>query len=69
MFKIYVQRCGRMDVSVRLYMMQIFVCKQGLAVGSAMIDGEMYLVAFGGYNGKYSNEVCKLFFFFNSFLY
>ena len=25
---------------------------------SAIIDGEMYLVAFGGYNGKYSNEVC-----------
>ncbi|KAG2729731.1 hypothetical protein I3760_01G263200 [Carya illinoinensis] len=29
----------------------------GLSVCSALIDGEKYLVAFGGYNGKYSNEV------------
>lgn len=31
--------------------------KQGLSVSSVLIDGEHYLVAFGGYNGKYSNEV------------
>ncbi|KAL8210624.1 hypothetical protein R6Q57_005061 [Mikania cordata] len=29
----------------------------GLSVSSALIDGEPFLVAFGGYNGKYSNEV------------
>lgn len=31
--------------------------KQGLSIGSATIDGEKHLVAFGGYNGKYNNEV------------
>lgn len=25
-----------------------------------MIDGEKLLIAFGGYNGKYNNEVFKL---------
>ncbi|KAK7268495.1 hypothetical protein RIF29_21194 [Crotalaria pallida] len=30
---------------------------EGLSVSSALIDGEKYLLAFGGYNGKYSNEV------------
>lgn len=33
------------------------LASEGLTVCSASIDGEMYLVAFGGYNGKYSNEV------------
>ncbi|XP_057979282.1 acyl-CoA-binding domain-containing protein 4 isoform X2 [Malania oleifera] len=30
---------------------------EGLTVCSACIDGEKHLVAFGGYNGKYNNEV------------
>ncbi|XP_021295609.1 acyl-CoA-binding domain-containing protein 4 isoform X1 [Herrania umbratica] len=30
---------------------------EGLSVCSAIIDGEKHLIAFGGYNGKYSNEV------------
>ncbi|KAG5152455.1 hypothetical protein JHK84_028927 [Glycine max] len=30
---------------------------EGLSVCSAKIDGEKYLLAFGGYNGRYSNEV------------
>ncbi|KAF9676617.1 hypothetical protein SADUNF_Sadunf08G0021200 [Salix dunnii] len=30
---------------------------QGLSVCSVFINGERYLVAFGGYNGKYYNEV------------
>ncbi|KAK7278611.1 hypothetical protein RJT34_23643 [Clitoria ternatea] len=30
---------------------------EGLSVCSALIDGEKYLLAFGGYNGRYSNEV------------
>ncbi|XP_061363797.1 acyl-CoA-binding domain-containing protein 6 [Gastrolobium bilobum] len=30
---------------------------EGLSVCSASIDGEKYLLAFGGYNGRYSNEV------------
>ncbi|XP_039003532.1 acyl-CoA-binding domain-containing protein 6-like [Hibiscus syriacus] len=29
----------------------------GLSICSAVIDGGKYLVAFGGYNGKYNNEV------------
>lgn len=33
---------------------------QGLSVCSALIDGEKYLLAFGGYNGRYSNEVCDV---------
>ncbi|KAF7820199.1 acyl-CoA-binding domain-containing protein 4 [Senna tora] len=33
------------------------LASEGLTVCSALIDGENYLVAFGGYNGKYSNEV------------
>lgn len=31
--------------------------KQGLSVSSSIIHGEKFLVAFGGYNGKYNNEV------------
>ncbi|KHN00947.1 Acyl-CoA-binding domain-containing protein 4 [Glycine soja] len=31
---------------------------EGLSVCSATIGGEKYLLAFGGYNGRYSNEVC-----------
>ncbi|MED6109042.1 hypothetical protein PIB30_029995 [Stylosanthes scabra] len=30
---------------------------EGLSVCSTLIDGEKYLLAFGGYNGRYSNEV------------
>ncbi|KAI3520401.1 hypothetical protein L1887_09798 [Cichorium endivia] len=33
------------------------LASEGLSVSSAFIDGEHYLVAFGGYNGKYHNEV------------
>ncbi|KAH7547823.1 hypothetical protein ACOSQ2_033288 [Xanthoceras sorbifolium] len=33
------------------------LASEGLSVCSALIDGERYLVAFGGYNGKYNNEV------------
>ncbi|XP_019428551.1 PREDICTED: acyl-CoA-binding domain-containing protein 4-like isoform X2 [Lupinus angustifolius] len=33
---------------------------EGLSVCSALIDGEKYLLAFGGYNGRYSNEVFVL---------
>lgn len=36
---------------------QLAIQMQGLSVCSAIIDGEKHLVAFGGYNGKYSNEV------------
>ncbi|XP_028094223.1 acyl-CoA-binding domain-containing protein 4-like [Camellia sinensis] len=30
---------------------------QGLSVSSVLLDGEKILIAFGGYNGKYNNEV------------
>lgn len=33
---------------------------QGLTVCSETIDGEKLLLAFGGYNGKYNNEVSIL---------
>ncbi|KAI3809226.1 hypothetical protein L1987_25196 [Smallanthus sonchifolius] len=33
------------------------LASEGLSVSSALIDGEQFLVAFGGYNGKYNNEV------------
>ncbi|XP_076957384.1 acyl-CoA-binding domain-containing protein 4-like [Bidens hawaiensis] len=33
------------------------LASEGLSVSSAFLDGDQYLVAFGGYNGKYSNEV------------
>ncbi|KAL4576805.1 hypothetical protein LXL04_012905 [Taraxacum kok-saghyz] len=33
------------------------LASEGLTVSSAVIDNEHYLVAFGGYNGKYNNEV------------
>ncbi|GAV64742.1 Kelch_1 domain-containing protein/Kelch_4 domain-containing protein [Cephalotus follicularis] len=33
------------------------LASEGLSVCSASIDGENHLVAFGGYNGKYNNEV------------
>ncbi|KAK0592644.1 hypothetical protein LWI29_022839 [Acer saccharum] len=33
------------------------LASEGLSVCSASIDGEKYMVAFGGYNGKYNNEV------------
>ncbi|KAG2729734.1 hypothetical protein I3760_01G263400 [Carya illinoinensis] len=33
------------------------LASEGLSVCLALVDGEKYLVAFGGYNGKYSNEV------------
>ncbi|MFS8012389.1 putative galactose oxidase/kelch, beta-propeller, kelch-type beta propeller [Helianthus anomalus] len=33
------------------------LASEGLSVSSAFIDGDQFLVAFGGYNGKYNNEV------------
>ncbi|KAL7252847.1 hypothetical protein ACSBR1_007407 [Camellia fascicularis] len=33
------------------------LASEGLSVSSAVVDGEKILVAFGGYNGKYNNEV------------
>nr|XP_016445961.1 PREDICTED: acyl-CoA-binding domain-containing protein 4 isoform X1 [Nicotiana tabacum] len=33
------------------------LASEGLSVSSALLDGEKFLVAFGGYNGKYNNEV------------
>ncbi|CAN4126519.1 unnamed protein product [Withania somnifera] len=33
------------------------LASEGLSVSSASLDGERFLVAFGGYNGKYNNEV------------
>lgn len=33
------------------------LASEGLSVSSALIDGDHYLIAFGGYNGKYNNEV------------
>ncbi|GAB4836388.1 hypothetical protein Ancab_001299 [Ancistrocladus abbreviatus] len=33
------------------------LASEGISVCSAVIGGEKYLVAFGGYNGKYNNEV------------
>ncbi|KAF3632538.1 hypothetical protein FXO37_27411 [Capsicum annuum] len=33
------------------------LASEGLSVSSASLDGEKFLVAFGGYNGKYNNEV------------
>ncbi|KAK1416600.1 hypothetical protein QVD17_32391 [Tagetes erecta] len=33
------------------------LASEGLSVSSALLDGEQYLVAFGGYNGNYNNEV------------
>ncbi|KAA8534467.1 hypothetical protein F0562_031984 [Nyssa sinensis] len=33
------------------------LASEGLSVSSAILDGEKLLVAFGGYNGKYNNQV------------
>ncbi|XP_076952284.1 acyl-CoA-binding domain-containing protein 5-like [Bidens hawaiensis] len=33
------------------------LASEGLSVSSALVNGEQFLVAFGGYNGKYNNEV------------
>lgn len=33
------------------------LASEGLSVSSVLLDGEKILVAFGGYNGKYNNEV------------
>ncbi|GLT66772.1 hypothetical protein SLA2020_391210 [Shorea laevis] len=33
------------------------LASEGLSICSALINGEKYLLAFGGYNGKYNNEV------------
>ncbi|KAJ4829842.1 hypothetical protein Tsubulata_016555 [Turnera subulata] len=33
------------------------LASEGLSVSSEIIDGENHLVAFGGYNGRYNNEV------------
>lgn len=35
--------------------------KQGLSVSSTMLDTEKFLFAFGGYNGKYNNEVPSIY--------
>ncbi|XP_019441008.1 PREDICTED: acyl-CoA-binding domain-containing protein 5-like isoform X2 [Lupinus angustifolius] len=37
---------------------------EGLSVCSALIGGENHLLAFGGYNGRYSNEVCDVTFIY-----
>lgn len=47
--------------------------KQGVSLSSVLLDGEEILVAFGGYNGKYNNEVSYarlhlLFYFIKFFL-
>ncbi|XP_042519949.1 acyl-CoA-binding domain-containing protein 5 [Macadamia integrifolia] len=36
------------------------LASEGLSLCSALVDGENYLIAFGGYNGKYNNEVFVL---------
>ncbi|GAA0155699.1 hypothetical protein LIER_13371 [Lithospermum erythrorhizon] len=36
------------------------LASEGLSVSSAVLDGEKFLVAFGGYNGRYNNEVYVL---------
>ncbi|KAD2804773.1 hypothetical protein R6Q59_029813 [Mikania micrantha] len=33
------------------------LASEGLTISSALLDGEQFLVAFGGYNGNYNNEV------------
>ncbi|KAM7526845.1 hypothetical protein LguiA_016747 [Lonicera macranthoides] len=33
------------------------LASEGLSISSAFVHGEKFLVAFGGYNGKYNNEV------------
>lgn len=33
------------------------LASEGLTISSALVDGEQFLVAFGGYNGNYNNEV------------
>ncbi|CAL5404317.1 unnamed protein product [Camellia sinensis] len=33
------------------------LASEGLSVSSVLLDGEKILIAFGGYNGKYNNEV------------
>ncbi|PWA48962.1 galactose oxidase/kelch repeat superfamily protein [Artemisia annua] len=33
------------------------LASEGLTISLAMVDGEQYLIAFGGYNGSYNNEV------------
>lgn len=33
------------------------LASEGLTISSALVDGEQFLIAFGGYNGNYNNEV------------
>ncbi|XP_024989596.1 acyl-CoA-binding domain-containing protein 6-like [Cynara cardunculus var. scolymus] len=33
------------------------LASEGITISSAVVDGEQFLVAFGGYNGNYNNEV------------
>ncbi|KAJ9553723.1 hypothetical protein OSB04_017768 [Centaurea solstitialis] len=33
------------------------LASEGITISSALVDGEQFLVAFGGYNGNYNNEV------------
>ncbi|EFJ14275.1 hypothetical protein SELMODRAFT_20979, partial [Selaginella moellendorffii] len=40
-----------------------YIACEGLSLVSACLNGEETLIAFGGYNGKYSNEVCCFFLF------
>jgi len=46
-----------------MYLSTDFYHYQGLSVCSATVDGEKYLLSFGGYNGRYSNEVCDVKYF------
>jgi len=46
-----------------MYLLTDLYYYQGLSVCSATVNGEKYLLAFGGYNGRYSNEVCYVKYF------
>lgn len=46
------------EILLYRFALKNMVWKQGLSVCSVTIDGKKHLVAFGGYNGNYSNEVC-----------
>ena len=48
-----------MNINLKSMIHFQMLVSQRLTVCSAIIDGEMLLVAFGGYNGKYNNEVSR----------
>lgn len=48
-----------MNINIKRWIHFRVFAFQGLTVCSATIDGEKLLVAFGGYNGNYNNEVSK----------